>query len=162
MSDGIIDFGDYARRKEEESRPERTMFALWGGEGERARLALPLWRAVGLLGGSRAMLGSEPADGAGGTLEALVVLDLAADPARTSMPASAVQGLWGEPEAPALSRSEGVVAVFLGEEGGRRFHLVVDGVPDPGDDGERLPVDDLYFLAGECAGLLFHRYLAYE
>jgi hypothetical protein len=56
--DTIIDLAAYLRRKEAEAEGEDppSTFTLWGGEGERTRFALPLWRAAYLAGGRRAAL----------------------------------------------------------------------------------------------------------
>lgn len=156
--DGVIDLGEYARRKEEESEPDRTVFAVWGGEGERARFALPLWRAAYIVSGTRASLAWEAPGDAPDRLHPFVVLDLASDPARTEIPGSRVAELRGEVSAPATSRTEESLAVLLGEREGRRWYMVVDHPRDP-VDSEPPELDDLYFLAGECAGLLFHREL---
>ena len=161
MDEEIIDLAEYARRKEADQEPARATFAIWGGEGERARFALPLWRAAYLAGGSRASLvrwrvGAEGEEGGG--LEPLVVLDLASDPARTTVPEARVEPLLDAVGAPALSRSPEGVSIYLGEREGRRWYLVVDHPTESGGAGED-ELDDLYFLAGECAGLLFHREL---
>ncbi|MGD2067092.1 MAG: hypothetical protein PVI57_00300 [Gemmatimonadota bacterium] len=158
--DAIIDLGEYLRRKEE-AAPGRTMFAIWGGEGERTRFALPLWRAACLAGGARASLAFESPGDAGDELRPFVVLDLGAEPARTVIASARVASLRGEVAPPALGRSDGGLAVYLGGRDGRRWYLVVDdldGSAGGGDEG----VEDLYFLAGECAGLLFHRELDAE
>lgn len=54
--DDIIDLGEYLRRRDEAEKAPRTAFAVWGGEGKRARFALPLWRIVYLAGGARGEL----------------------------------------------------------------------------------------------------------
>jgi len=48
--DHVID----TRRYLDESRERRDegAFAVWGGGGERSRFALPLWRAIYLVGGN--------------------------------------------------------------------------------------------------------------
>jgi hypothetical protein len=157
VSDIVIDLNEYLRRRasDGEEQPAAT-FALWGADGERSRFALPLWRSIFLAGAERG--GILWTDAAGMVLHPLVVLDLARDPARTDFHPWMLDSLRGE-EAPELVE-QGVdphMAIFLGEREGRRWFLVVDGgegkeVPLPARDRE-----DILFLAGECAGLLFLR-----
>jgi hypothetical protein len=155
VSDGIIDIGRF--RAGSGMEPSST-FSVLGGTGDRARFALPLWRAVILAGGDRGGLlrltsletsGPEPS----------FVLDLAHDPARTGFP-PLPEEIAAAQEAPTLGYlPEGGVAVFLGEEAGDRWFLLVVG----GEVGVTLVSrarEDLLFLAGECAGLLFFRGLA--
>lgn len=90
---------------------------------------------------------------------ALFVLDLAAEPARTGfrLP-EAHRDLGGD--APEVFEDEDAVAVYLGSRSGKRWFLVLD---DRGGDHESVTTgtrEDLMFLAGECAGLLFFRDLA--
>ncbi len=161
-SDGrsdIIDLEAYRRRRPES---RRTAFAVWGGEGERSRLALPLWRAIYLVGGERGGLvwleeGADPSDG----LNPFFVLDLAEEEPRTAFPPSilgdvrnAVTG------APILSDAiPGGVAVFLGLDRGRRWFLVVDDGGLPREALDPTSRNDLLFIAGECSGLIIHRRL---
>ena len=158
VSDGIIDLGEYLRRRDGPAEPAST-FALFGADGERSRFALPLWRAIYLAAGERGgVVWQKPR---GGPLEPFVVLDLAKDPPRTGFP-------WPEAldpgdHAPDLLESpDGGLAVYLGTDRDRRWYLVVQSstkaIPAPkGRDRE-----DLMFLAGECAGLLFLRDFADE
>ena len=47
--DGVVDIRGYLK-----SSPEGAgsgAFAVWGGDGERSRFALPVWRAIYLAGG---------------------------------------------------------------------------------------------------------------
>ena len=157
MDEHVIDLEEYVRRKEEEDA-DRTTFAIWGAEGERARFALPLWRAAYLAGGTRAALAWELPGERPDRLRPHVVLDLASDPARREIPGGRVDQLREEPAPPALERTEEAVAVFLGQREGRRWYLVIDHLKESPDRGA-VARDDLYFLAGECAGLLFHRQL---
>jgi hypothetical protein len=156
--DDIIDLGEYLRRREEAEKVPRTAFAVWGGEGERTRFALPLWRVVYLAGGARGGLVWVPeSEDRPSRLHPFVVLDLAEEPARTRFNPALVQGLEGT-SAPALRPGgEGGFAVHLGDHDGRRWYLVVD---ETGEDKKALEGrarDDILFLAGECAGLLFYR-----
>lgn len=161
MDDRIIDLGEYIRRRgERDEAASRRAFAVWGGESESSRFTLPLWRAAYLAGGSRAGLVWERRGGGDGRLEPLFVLDLATEPARTRFEVGSVADLSEVTEPPALAWLEGEdMSVFLGERGTRRWYLVVTDL-DPGA-GEVTGRDreDVVFLAGECAGLLFHREL---
>jgi hypothetical protein len=158
MSDGIIDLGEYLRRRDGPSEPAST-FALYGADGERSRFALPLWRAIYLAAGDRGGVLWQHIGG--GALQPFVVLDLAKDPPRTDFawPAALDPG----EHAPDLIESpEGGVAIYLGVERDRRWYLVVQNtqgaVPPPGGRDR----EDIMFLAGECAGLLFLRDFAGE
>lgn len=156
MSDGIIDLQDYLRSRDGAGPPAST-FALFGADGERSRFALPLWRAIYLASGERGGIVWQST--AGGRLHPVVVLDLAKDPPRAEFP-------WPESldpgdRVPAMLRSPGGgAAVYLGEERERRWYLLIERA-----DGQvALPTgqerEDIMFLAGECAGLLFLRGLA--
>lgn len=154
MSDGIIDLGEYLRRREGGKEPVST-FALWGAEGERSRFALPLWRAIYLASGERGgILWDTPG---GERLEPFVVLDLGSDPARTGFEWDGAPRLDRGRVPEVLSAPGRGLAIYLGEEDGRRWFLLVGG----GEGGVAEPVgrdrDDILFLAGECAGLLFLR-----
>lgn len=162
MSDSIIDLSEYLRRRGSggEQQPGST-FALWGADGERSRFALPLWRTIYLAGAERG--GILWVDAPGGPLHPLVVLDLATDPARTDFQPWMVESMRGE-QAPELAEREEDprLVIYLGEREARRWYLVVDG--GRGRDG-LLPArdrEDILFLAGECAGLLFLRDFANE
>jgi len=150
--DDIIDLAEYLRRREEGDKAPRTAFALWGGDGERARFSLPLWRVVWVPSGDE-----RPA-----RLRPFVVLDLSEEPARTRFAASLVHGM-KDCAAPTL-REEGEegLTLYLGEQDGRRWYMVVDEIGDSADALEGRVRDDVHFLAGECAGLLFFRGLATE
>lgn len=156
MDEHVIDIGDYIRRRREESE-SRSTFAVWGAEGERSRFALPLWRIAYLAQGGRAAVAWEPS-GRSDALAAMVGLDLRVDPPRTELEPSHVAPLRSVAEAPALERTmDDVLAIFLGERDARRWYLVVTDL-EPADDplGQEAR-NDICFLAGECAGLLFHR-----
>lgn len=157
MSDGIIDLTAYLRDRDEEGveAPARGAFALWGADGERSRFALPLWRVIYLAGGGRG--GVVSASDGQTHLDPFVVLDLEADPPRREFPSSIVAPV-AAAESPTL-RDQGAhdgLSVYLGTHAGRRWYLVVCD----GSSREALrPRDreDILFLAGECAGLLFLR-----
>ncbi len=155
MDDGIIDLTKYGRGGQGKGRT----FALWGGEGERTRFALPVWRCIMLLDGEVGAIVSTAGEGTGEEVSPFFVLDLEVEPARTSFDGGHLGPLAGE-EPPALAIEEGEAAVLLARDEARRWWLVVRG-DDVGAEaltaGER---EDLLFLAGECAGLLTHRGLA--
>lgn len=151
MDDGIIDLPSWAAEREERKRA--ATFAVWGGEGERSRFALPVWRTVYLLGGIR---GGVLWTDASGELHPFFVLDLGAEPARTEFPATIAVRL-EEREPPALAVEEGVAAVLLAATPERRWLLVVAGEDVGADEPDAASREDLLFLAGECAGLLMHR-----
>lgn len=161
MDDRIIDLSDYLERRPGSGTAEKSSFAVWGGEGERSRFALPLWRAIYLVGGDRGGLvrarkGASPPE----ELTPFFVLDLASDPPRTEFSPGAVEEAWTR-ESPAVAdRGPGGVAVLLGEEEAWKWFLVVDDGKESREPLDRDVRDDLLFLAGECAGLLFHRELS--
>jgi hypothetical protein len=162
QDDDVIDFASYLKRKEEEASRERSTFSFWGGEGERSRFALPLWRAAYLGSGLRAALLSVGKDAVPGDQapEALVVLDLREEPARVEFGAACLAGLPGINAPGTLSVRDEAIAVYLGELEDRRWYLVVDDLDAPAPEQTKRPRDDLLFLAGECAGLLFYKGLA--
>ncbi len=162
MSDGIIDLTQYLNRGEDEGDEESsTTFALWGAEGERSRFALPLWRSIYLAGGDRgAIVWRDAVDP--DSLRPFVVLDLAKDPPRTSFEGF-VLGTRGDDQPPALrDQGDDGLSVLLGSRESREWFMVIDGA-----EGRASPVhgrdrEDVLFLAGECAGLLFLRDFADE
>jgi hypothetical protein len=162
--DQVIDLAAYLRRKEAEAEgeDERATFTLWGGDGERARFALPLWRAAYLAGGRRAALlwlaRSVPEE----EPEPLIVLDLRDEQARLDFTPSSLAGLAEASKPGTLATTSGGLAVYLGEDADRKWYLVVDDVAESVADLPTRPHNDLLFLAGECAGLLFFRGLAVE
>ena len=152
MTDKIIDISDYKGRLGDEPPGG---FSVWGGEGDRARFALPVWRAVLLLGGDRGGL-IHISEGKAEKADPFFILDLGTDPARTefSHPLPAFPGSKEAPELTVLQ--DGSVVVFLGAEKGKKWFLVVTGGREGGlPEGRQR--EDLLFLAGECAGLLFLR-----
>ena len=154
MSDGIIDLGEYLRRKEGAKEPVST-FALWGAEGERSRFALPLWRSIYLAAGERGgIVWDTPG---GGPLRPFVVLDLGSDPARTGFEWHGAPGLDAGRVPEVLAGPGGSLAVYLGEDEARRWFLVVVGAAGGVSEPTGRDREDILFLAGECAGLLFLR-----
>lgn len=159
--DNVIDITPYLRGDDDDD--DDSVFTLWGGDAERARFALPLWRAAYLFNGRRAALVSTASEEGARDPEALTILDLRSEQARTEFQAPALLGLEDANKPGTAARADQGVAVYLGEEDGRRWYLVVDDVEER--EGEETPepnrpMADLLFLAGECAGLLFFRRLA--
>ncbi|MBT3498630.1 MAG: hypothetical protein HOD00_11165 [Gemmatimonadales bacterium] len=161
MSDGIIDLTQYISRAPEQEDPQRGAFALWGADGEPSRFALPIWRTIYLAEGERGFLVWRDPDDDGGP-HPFVVLDLGSDPARLDIEMAAVP-IAEDGEPPVLHDLESAgLAVHLGTREGRVWHLVVDG---GGRRQSRLNArsrEEVLFLAGECAGLLFLRDFADE
>ena len=162
--DRVIDLSGYLKRKEEESSRTRTTFAFWGGEGERSRFALPLWRAAYLASGRRAALLWQQSSALAGEepVHPLVVLDLGEEPARLTFTASSLTGLRGVDAPGTVVGGEGKIIVYLGEVRDLKWYLMVDDLDEPQTEVAGRPREDLLFLAGECAGLLFHRKLDNE
>ena len=158
MADEIIDLTRYLKREPATDLPRGSM-TLWGADGERSRFALPLWRIIHLSRGQRGMILHAPV---GRTREAtpFVVLDLGSDPARTDVDASRLPR-FGPDEGPSLlDLGTDGLAVFLGARAGAVWTLWVDGIAERGDMLATSIREDVLFLAGECAGLLFLRDLA--
>lgn len=160
MSDDIIDLEEYL---DGDGEAADEVFAIWGVEGERSRFALPLWRAAFLAGGARAALvWREVSGGEDAPLHPLSVLDLAQDPARTEFDPALMAGVSGTGPPPQLfGGSPERLVVLLGEKEGRTWFLLVTDL-ERSEPLERDARDDLLFLSGECAGLLFHRSLGEE
>ena len=166
MDDNVIDITKYLDRSEVDSDVGvnadglRGNFSVWGGEGDRSRFALPLWRSIYLVGGGRGGLVWEESDVAPGVLMSFFVLDLGAEPARIEFGYDLVEGLETS-EAPTVLEGPTGLGIFLGSREGRQWYMVLDerGTEDPVQGGDR---EDLLFLAGECAGLLFFRGLGQD
>ena len=158
--DDVIDLTSYRGRALPKTGREGSpgRFAVWGADGKRSRFALPVWRSIYLVAGGRGGLLWTPRRGGVEGPEAFFVLDLVSEPARTEFTLPSPVGL-DEAEPPNLLEQEGSVAVFLGSRDERNWFLIVDdrNVADPISADAR---EDLMFLAGECAGLLFFRELA--
>jgi hypothetical protein len=155
MSHEIIDIAQYLKRRGAGDVGTGTM-ALWGAEGERSRFALPLWRIVHLAEADRGAILWRRISG-DRTPHPFVVLDLASDPARLDLTGPGAVH-FEETDSPTLYdlRADGLV-VYLGVRDDRIWCLLADG------GGTRDAVlqprrrEDILFLAGECAGLLFLR-----
>ena len=173
--DRIIDIRGFLGESSE--KPAEGAFAVWGGEGEQSRFALPVWRAIYQVGGDwggvvfRPKIDQEdvlhpkrvPADSVGDLsgepAYPFFVLDLKREPARTVISTKSLTLLAGR-EVPSLVFSpEGELGILLGEDEERRWFLQVRGGFSEADVGRKTR-EILLFLAGECAGLLFLRDLA--
>ena len=168
MDDDVIDLTKYLDRSKAVSDigsdagsdvgGSRGNFSVWGGDGDRSRFALPVWRSIYLVGGGRGGLVWEDLDEMPGVLTPYFVLDLGAESARVDFSYDLVAGLETS-EAPTVMEHSTGIGIFLGTREGRLWYLVLD---DRGPTGEALQGgvrEDLLFLAGECAGLLFYREL---
>jgi hypothetical protein len=152
--DRIIDIRKFLGESLEQVGP--GAFSVWGGGEERSRFALPVWRAVFLVGGDWGGIISTPKMRSDASFEPFFVLDLKEEPARTAVSPELLQGLLTE-DAPAVALTDrGDLAILLGEDEDRMWFLQVrggaSGKAPGGADRETL-----LFLAGECAGLLFFR-----
>lgn len=157
MADEIIDLSQFIARRTG-GAPAGTM-TLWGADGERSRFALPLWRVVHLAGADRGIIFWRRASDHS-PAQPFVVLDIAEDPARLDVPETlATCAEDASAELHDLGQ-EGLV-VCLGTKSDRSWGLLADG------GTRRTPLssrkrEDILFLAGECAGLLFLRDFAEE
>ena len=157
MADGIIDIRQYLDPDDEDKN--RGAFSLWGADGERSRFALPLWRVIYLAGGDRGAIASASA-AASQVLEPLVVLDLLTEPARLDLSTFPLSMVDGDHSPMLTDLVERGLAVLLGESVGRRWYLLVDGRGAATEPLKPSTKEDILFLSGECAGLLFFRDLA--
>lgn len=172
MDGNIIDLQGYVADR-------ASHFAVWGGEGTRARFALPLWRAAALAKVRRVGLLKRPRSEeealTGPTLvldertdalarniqiEATVpifVLDLGADEARLKYDGSVIPaGI----EPPIVLEDQDQFVIALGARGPFDWFLILD---TPGENVEELDTlvrEQLLFFAGECAGLLEYQGIA--
>jgi hypothetical protein len=148
MDERVIDLLGYLEGK----GSGRTHFGVWGGEGVRARFALPAWRAVNLVGASRAgLLYLEDPERSPTTL---FVLDLGSDEPRTDFSATKLPPPSETPRV--LHEVPGEIVIYLCTVGNVPWYLALDG----GSWGQRRlgaeQREQLLFFAGECAGLLLH------
>ncbi|MGD2044846.1 MAG: hypothetical protein PVJ80_01145 [Gemmatimonadota bacterium] len=158
MADDIIDLGQFLARREG-SRPPAGTMALWGADGERSRFALPLWRVVHLASADRGVIFWRPAAG-DPTPRPFVVLDVAQDPARLEL--SAERTAFSEDESIQLyDRASDGLLIRLGTKDDKVWGLLADGGAGRGELSARNR-EDILFLSGECAGLLFLRAFADE
>lgn len=155
MSDKIIDITRYLDRDAGRTGTPATM-ALWGADGDRSRFALPLWRIVHLAEAERGVIFWKNVTG-DPTPHPFVVIDLARDPARLVVEGARLPSCGEVPSATLHDLGPAGLAVCLGARDGRSWSLVADG-----GRARQAPLDarrreDVLFLAGECAGLLFLR-----
>ena len=158
MADEIIDITRYLKREPASDLPRGTM-SLWGADGERSRFALPLWRLIYLAQAERAVISwadvARQED-----LHPFVVLDIGADPARTEVDSRVVPTFQADEGPSLVDLDEEGLVVYLGSRAGRVWTLLVDGGDERSEALTRSAREDILFLAGECAGLLFLRDLA--
>ncbi|MDH3205889.1 MAG: hypothetical protein OEO79_04715 [Gemmatimonadota bacterium] len=158
MADEIIDLSSVIERRAGGPAPAGTM-ALWGADGERSRFALPLWRVVHLAGADRGVIFWRPTSG-DSAARPFIVLDVSHDPARLEVP-EAVSACEAHAPPQLLDLGRDGVVVCLGTKDERVWGLLADG----GVERPPLPTEkreDILFLSGECAGLLFVRDFATE
>lgn len=160
MADEIIDITRYLKREPASDLPRGTM-SLWGADGERSRFALPLWRIIYLAQGERAVI-SWAHDTDQNRVSPFVVLDIAADPARQEIDAGRIPKFDPDEGPSLIDFDEDGLVVYLGSRAGRVWTLLVDGGSERSEPLARSAREDVLFLAGECAGLLFLRDLAQD
>lgn len=153
MSDEIIDLTRYLRRESEKGLPRGAM-SLWGAEGERSRFALPLWRIIYLARAERGVIAWSA--GVGSQPTPFVALDLASEPARATVDRE-LPPVDEEHEASLHDLGADGIVVHLGWREGKLWSLIVDGGPERNEPLSHTAREDILFLAGECAGLLFLR-----
>ncbi len=171
VDDDVIDLTKYLDRSKAvpdigpgigpDGGASRGNFSVWGGDGDRSRFALPVWRSIYLVGGGRGGLVWEDLDETPGVLTPFFVLDLGAEPARSDFSYDLVAGL-ETVEAPTVMEGSTGVGIFLGTREGRQWYLVLDERAPTGEALQGGVREDLLFLAGECAGLLFYRELGLD
>jgi hypothetical protein len=155
MSDKIIDITRYLDREAGRTGTPATM-ALWGADGDRSRFALPLWRIVHLAEAERGVIYWKRVLG-DPIPHPFVVIDLARDPARLVIDASRLPTCGEVPSATLHDLGPGGLAICLGARDGLSWCLVADGGKVRQAPLEARRREDVLFLAGECAGLLFLR-----
>ena len=155
MSDEIIDITRYFERDPVEEVLPRTI-ALWGADGERSRFALPLWRVVHLAGAERGVILWRHASGDRAP-QPFVVIDLARDPARLDLDGVSLDCCEAAERATLHDLGSAGLVVYLGSRDGRIWCLLAEGGESRRTPLEPKKREDVLFLAGECAGLLFLR-----
>ena len=155
MSDKIIDISRYLDRDAGRSDAPATM-ALWGADGDRSRFALPLWRIVHLAQAERGVIFWRSTVG-DRSANPFVVIDLAQDPARLGVDTLALPQCEEGASATLHDLGSGGLVVCLGGRDGRSWCLLADGGAGREAALEARRREDVLFLAGECAGLLFLR-----
>lgn len=155
MADKIIDIGRYLDREAGRGGTPATM-ALWGADGDRSRFALPLWRIVHLAQAERGVIFWRGTTG-DPTPNPFVVIDLARDPARLGVDVGSLPGCDDGASADLHDLGRSGLLVCLGSRDGRAWSLLADCGREREDPLEARRREDVLFLAGECAGLLFLR-----
>ena len=155
MSDKIIDIARYLERDAARGDAPAAM-ALWGADGDRSRFALPLWRIVHVAQAERGVIFWRSAIG-NARPNPFVVIDLARDPARLDVDALALPPCPDGASASLHDLGPGGLLVCLGSRDGRSWCLLADGGRGRDAVLEARRREDVLFLAGECAGLLFLR-----
>jgi hypothetical protein len=160
MADEIIPISRYLEREAEEDVLPRAI-ALWGVDGDRSRFALPLWRVVHLAGAGRGVIAWRNTSG-DRRPRPFVVVDLARDPARLGLGGLPVERCEQSDRPTLHDLAPNGLLIYLGTRDERVWCLFTDG-----GEARELPLDpkkreDILFLAGECAGLLFLRDFADE
>lgn len=155
MADEIIDLSRYLERDAPKAPAPATM-ALWGADGERSRFALPLWRVAHLSQATRGMILWRQASG-DPTPHPFVVVDLAADPARLELEGLGLEHCRQTESATLHDLGSDGLVVCLGARDERIWCMLVDGGNARDAPLEPHKREDVLFLAGECAGLLFLR-----
>jgi hypothetical protein len=155
MADQIIDITRYLDRDVEDEILPGTI-ALWGADGERSRFALPLWRVVHLAGAERGVILWRRTTG-DRTPHPFVVIDVGRDPARIHLDGGWLARCEVQESATLHDLGADGVLVYLGVRGDRIWCLLAEG-----GEGRQRTLDpkrreDVLFMAGECAGLLFLR-----
>jgi hypothetical protein len=153
MSDKIIDITSYLDRGEKLAGAP-AMMALWGVDGERSRFALPLWRIVHLARAERGVIFWRNRSG---DPRPFVAVDLSHDPARLTIDSGALPPCEDSTMAGLHDQGRDGLLVCLGARGDRSWYLVADGGTRREGALEARTREDVLFLAGECAGLLFLR-----
>lgn len=160
MADEIIPISRYLERETEADVLPRAI-GLWGVDGDRSRFALPLWRVVHLAGADRGVIAWRNASG-DRRPRPFVVVDLASDPARLGLGGLPVERCEAGDRPTLHDLAPDGLVIYLGARDERIWCLFTDGGqarPGPLDPNNR---EDIMFLAGECAGLLFLRDFADE
>ena len=157
--DDVIDLARYRDRDTLAHAPgaDRASFSVFGGDGDRSRFALPIWRSIYLVGGRRGALVWVPR-GRKTAPTPEFVLDLGSDPARTEFELPNA-GAADSCDPPMVLEAADSVAVFLGMRDENNWFLLLDDY-GPAGAAAGYARGDLLFLAGECAGLIFFRELA--
>ena len=155
MADEIIDISRYLER-DAPKQPAPATMALWGADGERSRFALPLWRVVHVSQATRGVIFWAGTSGER-TPHPFVVVDLAYDPVRLEVSGPGLEYCRQADSATLHDLGEDGLVVYLGSRDERAWFLIADGGSARHAQLEPHKREDVLFLAGECAGLLFLR-----